>query len=325
METVIKFNSRGTIFSLPKSKLEKYPHTLLNLLTNNIGIPVDKINEAIYIDVSPLCIKHIINYYNIGKYNTDDYFVLMDLRYLNLHDEPNKLPFNYALHDYKNEPSNVILNELSKYKYCRIHTADNKIIFVSLGSYDDILIEKLDKMFYVKNQDFIDCVDGYVCISEKIMNIILSIMRDGINSYYKYLADTTLHTTKPYGIYPNNYINIDIPNDAYMNISSNINISDNTYMNVPNNINIMSDTHFGTANYGDFGLPFPKFPYPKFPYQEPSQNNFLNKEKIKGEICAYLEQHFETRIKEELINENKKKRFKKNKNILEYLKLYGFM
>ena len=156
MKTIIKFNARGTFFSLPKENLEKYQHTLLNVLSSNTNIPMDIINDSIYVDVSPQCITHIIDYYNHGKYHTEDYFVLMDLKYLNLYNS-NNLPFGYTLsneeniqekNDGKSVDVQTIRNEFSENKYYKIHTADNKIICVFLGSYDYSSIKKLEKIFY---------------------------------------------------------------------------------------------------------------------------------------------------------------------------------
>lgn len=312
MDTCVKFCARGTMFCLSKTKLEEYPDVLLNLLSKNTGIPVDKINGAIYIDISPSCVKHIIDYYNLGKYDTDDYFILMDLKYINMYKGSDVLPSGYTVANQKIEPQNTNIypyNKLKEYKYCNLHTADGRIILMSPELYSNETIHKLNIALDEKNVSNGDYAEGYVCVTEKIMHKILSIVRDGVNSYYNYLMDDRIQThMKTILEYANTHMPYMDAYTPYLNIS------------VPNSV----------CSPG-----FPGFPgspgFPGFPGFQPVNmdrhymNSFINEKKMREEIYLCVERYVESRIIEESTAEKKYKRSKKNKRLTKYLKVYGLL
>lgn len=200
MNNIIEFSARGTNFSLPKKLLDKYPETMLSMLDSNVDIPIDKIDDNIYVDINPNSIGPIIDYYNLGKCEVEDFYTLMDFRYLGLENITNNLPYSSKESCKKNDvivSNNGELNtDISKYKYCRIHTADCKIIIISIMSYDINNLDVLSSMLLIteNNSDTTDTyVDAWIGMSERIVNIILSIIRDGIISYYRYLTYDHLH------------------------------------------------------------------------------------------------------------------------------------
>ena len=56
---IIKFSARGTDFSIPKKLLENFPESMLCIISNtNENIPINKINECIYVDINTFSIHN---------------------------------------------------------------------------------------------------------------------------------------------------------------------------------------------------------------------------------------------------------------------------
>lgn len=196
MNNIVKFCARGTNFVLPNILLNKYPETMLSMLSNNMDIPIDKIDGSIYVDISPYSINYVIDYYNLDKCEVKDFYTLMDFKYLGLENYTYSLPFSYAMSNINNcEIASYGIGstvDISKYKYCRIHTADCKIIVISVMLYGTNNLNALSSMLHIFTQDDVDRTDLYtdarIGVSERITNILLSIIRDGVMSYYGYLT-----------------------------------------------------------------------------------------------------------------------------------------
>ena len=291
MDTIVKFNARGTTFMLPKSKLEKVRGSLLNLLSTSSSIPVDKVaGDAIYIDIMPSSIGHIIDYYNSIGQIPDNYYVLMDFRYIGIcvNSDTEKLPFGYHISDNMCSTTDIDIStiELSKYKYCKIHTADDKNIIISVESYSGNNLNKLNNMFTIIDKFDGQYVDVYTCFPEKIMNIVLSVMRDGIDSYNEYLTDNTFERVMQ------NYMVDDM-------IDNNI----GNYISMfPFDKNILKFPSFP-------GIPGPKFPQSIYSYPEYPHNRLSDHSKI-----ARL-------VKNNFDREKVKKEFEEKRRVIEYLKL----
>ena len=81
--------------------------------------------------------------------------------------------------------------DFDKGKLYRVHTSDSKKMIISIASFNMDNLNALYKMLHIgKNTECIDSIymDAWIGMTSRIFNIILSIMRDGITSYYNFLA-----------------------------------------------------------------------------------------------------------------------------------------
>lgn len=213
MTNLIYFNARGTIFSIPASLLNKYPKSLLYKFCNCESN--DIINGGIYVDVNPSCIEYIIDYYNSINYCLDviDVFLKIDMNYLGISLENINIPYIMTLPIFKNK--NISIDETVKHKYCNVHTTDNKIIIVNMSLFNNdtnylklILSGHFEDYVIYKNETQLDV---WIGVSEKYMNKLLSIIRDGINWYYLYLTNSNIFFNNIEQLYNNNanIINLD--------------------------------------------------------------------------------------------------------------------
>ena len=89
---------------------------------------------------------------------------------------------------------NIVEIPISKYKYCVVHTADCKVVTINTLSYSAhnlIIINSMAHIF--ESSEFNTRVHIWMGTTERILNIILSIMRDGIASHYEYLTGNHSH------------------------------------------------------------------------------------------------------------------------------------
>lgn len=190
---MIKFSARGEEFSIPKKLLEKYPDSMLYALIENANnIPTDKVNNCIYLDINSFTIDSIIDYYNLGSVRVSNIFTAMDLKYLGLNIE-----HAYCILPCMSRPiiySKEIVNEIQlptcMSKYYKIHTSNNKIIIIDISLYNIKNLNILNSMFYIdEKNDTPMFLNVHVSATDVIMNVILTILRDGLNWYYEYLTN----------------------------------------------------------------------------------------------------------------------------------------
>ena len=189
---MIKFSARGEQFSIPNKLLEKYPESMLYILSNNSDFPIDRLDECIYVDVNPFTIDSIMDYYNLGKVQPSNIYIAMDMKYLGL-----DIEHAFNISPCMNRP--VIYNEtvhdvessVHSSRFYRIYTTNNKIITMDTSLYNAKNLNILGSMIYAdeKNDMSSSIKNVYVSVNDTIMNIILTILRDGLNWYYEYLAD----------------------------------------------------------------------------------------------------------------------------------------
>ncbi len=219
MSTLVNFSARGTKFQIPRQILENKPESLLYVLSNDIDIPIDKIDECIYVDVNPIHIKSIIDYYvmdilpNIKK----DIFLYMDLKYLSLIDDFKKDVPEITLNMKFPIIYDTIRNHSIVQKWCRIHTIDNNIIIVDLSTFNQNGWNKLSSIIFGFDEKYLiheseEYLDVWIGIEKEFVNIILSIVRDGLNWYYEFLDTDEEYIyqqliDKYTNVYDENYIN----------------------------------------------------------------------------------------------------------------------
>ena len=199
MKNIIKFSARGTEFSIPKKMLENYPESMLYIISNTCDqMPVDKIDECIYIDVNTFSIDTIIDYYSLrGIMSNYDMYTCMDLKYLGinvntmnaLHIVPDCMMVP-IIYNEENDANNILSKYITRYKYCRLHTSNNRIIIIDISSYSNRNIKIFESIIYTDpHEDTNETLffDAWIGLNDRIVNIIMSILRDGLNMYYKYL------------------------------------------------------------------------------------------------------------------------------------------
>lgn len=195
MDHLQKFNIRGTIIEIPLLLLKRKPESLLYMLSNpSFDAPIDKINDAIYVDIDPNNIEIIVDCYNNIYLQNDDMniFQYMDLKYLNLID--NTTFFDTSMMN-TNDQNSVISDITCDYKYCIIRTFDRKTILLDLTMYKGRNDNIMKSILFGKNEEYVINIDQEkksVCVwigmTEIYINKIISIIRDGIEWYYPYLT-----------------------------------------------------------------------------------------------------------------------------------------
>lgn len=197
---MLSFSARGKIFNVPyKYILENINENVLlrimALMPENMN---EKIDNCIFIDINPVYLNDILNFvYKKSKLLSDlDYendILCRELCYLSVLDEyePDWVNFTFHKNDLKCDNKNS-LNHENDNKIITITTSDNKTIKL-LSSSVDLWKESLFKdIIYGRNEKYIiskidDNINVWIDINYKICNIIISIMRDGINVYHKLL------------------------------------------------------------------------------------------------------------------------------------------
>lgn len=185
MDNIIEFSARGHAFSLSKELLKRYPQSLLYMLSEQKDVPIDMIDDTIYVDINPFSINCIVDYHNIHDYNIDDFYTLMDFRYIGLDDfrdielEPKK-PVKLT------EKTNDIM-DIDVSKPYKVHTSDSKTLQIYLGSLDRNNLNAISKMMHIIKNDT-NHIYAWTSMTERMFNILLSIMRDGISDYYNFLT-----------------------------------------------------------------------------------------------------------------------------------------
>lgn len=323
IHNMIKFNARGTFFSIPKYLLEKKPETLLCVLAStelNASIPIDSIQESIYIDVDPKYIDDIVDYYDLHS-NVDDrehindlygrdIYMYMDMVYLgfvDIGDRDNIKKFkHYPLVTTKidcTEKHNSIPEK--SYELCDIHTSDNKIIPVNLLYYVDtnnVLVQILhgqheEHILYKKDKT----VGVWLGIPETYLHPILSIIRDGIVYYYGYISDNISLTSVIFEDIYDSDVELEVENWGHR---INRNVYYETYYT--NN----GDTHIQDV-LSDLCC---SAGYMIDEIKNHLKTRTRNNEKNNREMCRYIARKIEQYDKSLLI--------KKNTRILDYLKKY---
>lgn len=207
MSEMVNFNVRGTQFNIPVNILQKKPDSLLYMLYAT-KLSVDKIDCSIYIDINPEHFCDVINYYNLDMYPDmqNNPYLYMDLNYLGLicdtHKNVSCIPF-YMKQPLKNCYNQQIIKQQKK---CNIHTIDNEVIVVDLMSYNTTIYCNKDCneftkiIFGMKQENIIsiseEYIDVWIGVDKKIINNILSIIRDGIYWYYEFLVRHESHYNK---------------------------------------------------------------------------------------------------------------------------------
>ena len=205
MSNIVKFSARGTTFNIPLVTIHKKPKSLMYILCTT-PLPTDKIDHEIMIDVDPKHMCHIIDYYNLDVYPDmqNNPYLYMDFNYLGLIDNEHKniscIPFymKYPLTKSHNDSQGLCQQLIEYKKNCRIHTIDNKIVVVNLASYNTTIYcgndhsEFTQIIFGMKEEHIINISEEYIAVwiglSRKMVNNILSVIRDGICLYYEFLA-----------------------------------------------------------------------------------------------------------------------------------------
>ena len=193
MNNIITFSARGTKFIIPKILLKKYPDILLNNLCDDIGIPIDKINNSIIIDINPSTISILADLYYYGD-ATDQLKACsiseyMDLKFLGFDVKYDKLLPHMIEPIICSHNAEETCQSTYKLNYVNIHTIDNNIIVVDrniINSWENCKFKSIicgfhDEYIIDKHDDHIDVSVGLNLFKT---HYILSIMRDGLNYYY---------------------------------------------------------------------------------------------------------------------------------------------
>lgn len=205
-QSLISFSARGTEFKLPQEILKKYPESLLHILSQS-NLPVDKIDSCIYIDIDPIHINTIIDYYMmdipIGHgIEKNNIFMNMDMLYLNLKNESSiDVRYNMRLPIIYNDNKNVEYQNVTQ-KWCKIHTRDNQTILVDLSPYRNRRKNKfLSAIFGIDEEGVMnisnDVIDVWIGLPTFVINNLISVLRDGFNWYYGYLENIFENLEKP--------------------------------------------------------------------------------------------------------------------------------
>lgn len=209
---MVLFSARGKEFDIPKYLLRKHPNSLMYLLSNNVNIPIFKINNAIYLNIDPLHQKSICDMYNTGKHfckNTDA-FLVHDLKYLGFDVNYRIIPTLshpiIAPKERKNDIAECEENreengEDGKFvqtegrlsiKYSRVHCFDGEIVVVDLSDGNlagthigNIIYGNACESLISENGDYIDVS---ICMDSMLFNNILSVLRDGYELYHEYIT-----------------------------------------------------------------------------------------------------------------------------------------
>lgn len=235
MNNLCKFSARGTIFSIPQLLLKRKPESLLYMLSDpKFNISVDKIDDAIYVDVDPSNIEVIVDCYN-NMHISDgdmDIFQYMDLKYIGLSNS--QLYSNNAVNDNiidVNVNQNNIINtnmcqsrelpnveyntvkqsknsntyiSIDSHKYCTVHTIDNKTILLELSFYHDSQNSLIKSILFGEKEEYLiepicggtENIDVWIGMTEIYANKIISILRDGIIYYHPYLISQQLNISR---------------------------------------------------------------------------------------------------------------------------------
>lgn len=193
---MIKFSARGKEFRISKKSLEKYPESMLCILSDpSNNVPIDEINGSIYIDINPFSVNSIIDYYNLDKsvVEISNIYTVMDMKYLGMNVE-----YIHDVSPFMAHPiiySKDVVYDAQKptciARYYKIHTANDKMIIIDTLLYNAKYLNILDSMIHfdeINNSESPMIIDVYVGVTDTIMNIMLTIMRDGLNWYYEYLT-----------------------------------------------------------------------------------------------------------------------------------------
>lgn len=248
-----KFNARGTIFTIPNFLLKKFPDSLMCMLSNpKFDIPIDKIDDSIYIDVDPTNIDIIMDIYNDIEIELNIY-QYMDLKYLSLVNSEMIQKFSSEFFGSCTKYNETIRCD---YKYCNIHTSDNKIILLNLEFYKicknslikSILFGEKEEYVIKRSSIFIDVWMGNTFSDA---NKIISILRDGSEHYVKYINSEYIYVDHFFLKYKMHTIMYNLkdfvcyhPIQEINNDNTNIN---NTNTNINNTINV-GGTCFNIGN-----------------------------------------------------------------------------
>lgn len=191
---MITFNARGTKFSMPKSLLKNYPDTLLNNICAYDNIPVDMLNDGIFIDINPSNISTIVDIYHCREMcNLDIESIMqyMDLKFIGFDVKYHKLlPYMtepIVHHDVK---FNSFCNGTkSTYAFTNIHTIDNNIITISNNVISGWIDCKFKSIVEGYIEDYVisdsgNCIDVWIGLNAFKTHYMLSVLRDGLNYYY---------------------------------------------------------------------------------------------------------------------------------------------
>lgn len=194
MDALVDFSARGTKFQIPKKILERRPESLLSVLGRDTDIPIDKIDDCIYIDINPIHISYIVDYYimDILPNMENDIYLYMDLKYIGLIDDSQinipKISFNMKYPIIYDRLENYTVNQ----KWCRIHTLDSCIVIIDLSTFNQNGWNKLSSIIFGFEEEFLigksdKYIDVWIGLNKKFINIIISIIRDGLNWYFEAL------------------------------------------------------------------------------------------------------------------------------------------
>lgn len=190
MDNFVKFCARGHNFILQNNLLEKHPQSMLYMLNECKNAPVDKINGYIYLDINPFSVSDVIDHINIGANRIASYYTIMDLKYLGLISNDNCNDISFENNMKLVEKTNMEAN-LDKSKLYKVHTADSKILIISVASFDNNNLNAIANMFYVdQNKENMEdkYVNAWTNMTERIFNLVMSVMRDGISVYYNFFS-----------------------------------------------------------------------------------------------------------------------------------------
>ncbi len=195
MSNLIRFSARGTEFKIPLLQLERRTESMLYMLaTTDPNIPIDKINDAIYIDIDPFHINEIAEFYTmniIPNFNKNIY-LYMDFKYLGLTNDDTIVPKCMTIPIINN---NILKMECNiEQKYCKMHTIDNEITIVDLATCNTDNWNNLLSILYGQDEEYVmekseEYINVWIGITKKRLNNLLSIIRDGLNWYYIYLIE----------------------------------------------------------------------------------------------------------------------------------------
>lgn len=189
---MMTFNARGTKFSIPKSLLKRHPDTLLNSVCLYNNIPMDKINDGIFVDIDPSNISMIIDLYHhcdLSELKFRSIFQYMDIKFLGFDVEYDKIFPHMSEPLIYNDPE-ITQSIDEKIVYINIHTSDNNVITIHKYITDgwiechlkSIILGQIDDYMIGHNEN--GGIDVWIGLNTFRTHCILSILRDGLNYYY---------------------------------------------------------------------------------------------------------------------------------------------
>mgnify|MGYP001059172673 CR=1 FL=1 len=220
---MIKFTARGFEFVCAKKLLcDKWKNNLLKDFVTNSTIQLDKVDDSIYVDINPNNINVIFDYMAFENYKKDiDLCTERDLIYLGLLNENSE---EWKLQSLS-ESINCVDYDYDIAELFFINTRDSKKIILNkstinlwpnckfrdiiIGKYSDYLVEKSD-----------NSVTTWLNINYDLCNILLCMLRDGINCYIDIIVkDKYINMVmEDYGIITS--LELEIINNRYNRITN---------------------------------------------------------------------------------------------------------